>query len=323
MAAVAARPGYNALRVGGRGASPGSSPPRRGPTAGPTGAHFIGVQVAERRAFADAARRRPRRHRARALSAAGRRRARRGARVDDRGRLPRRGHARRVPAHRAPRRPRRGPAARPRRGHHHRRLGPRRVVGVLGRRRGRRRRRGHRLRRRRRRPRARRPAAHAMRACCRPPAMPPRPATGSSATSWSCPSSVPAPRPGRIRAWPAISTQRVGDYLQRQGLTARVKRVVSLTGDASDRRYVRVLLDDQRVDRAGRACRPDRLRHAALRPRRRAPRPGAAADSRAPPPRRRPRRDRAAGPRRRDAAGAPRRRLGHRPGPALPPGGRA
>ncbi len=38
--------------------------------------------------------------------------------------------------------------------------------------------------------------------------------------------------------------ERVGDYLQRQDLTARVKRVVSLTGDASDRRYVRVLLDD-------------------------------------------------------------------------------
>ena len=39
--------------------------------------------------------------------------------------------------------------------------------------------------------------------------------------------------------------QRVGDYLQRQRLTSHVKRVVSLTGDASDRRYVRVLLDDR------------------------------------------------------------------------------
>ncbi len=35
---------------------------------------------------------------------------------------------------------------------------------------------------------------------------------------------------------------RISDYLERQGLTRDVKRVVSLTGDASDRRYVRVLL---------------------------------------------------------------------------------
>ena len=39
--------------------------------------------------------------------------------------------------------------------------------------------------------------------------------------------------------------QRVGDYLHRHGLAPRVKRVVALTGDASDRRYVRVLLDGQ------------------------------------------------------------------------------
>ena len=36
--------------------------------------------------------------------------------------------------------------------------------------------------------------------------------------------------------------RRVGDYLQRHDLTRQVKRVVPLTGDASDRRYVRVLL---------------------------------------------------------------------------------
>lgn len=36
--------------------------------------------------------------------------------------------------------------------------------------------------------------------------------------------------------------QRVADYLERQGLAADLQRVVSLTGDASDRRYVRILL---------------------------------------------------------------------------------
>jgi aminoglycoside/choline kinase family phosphotransferase len=38
---------------------------------------------------------------------------------------------------------------------------------------------------------------------------------------------------------------RVGDYLRRHDLTAGVRRVVPLTGDASDRRYVRVLLAAQ------------------------------------------------------------------------------
>lgn len=52
MAAVAARPGYNALRVA-DGAFAGVVAAAVWPTAGPTGAHFIGVQVAERRAFAD------------------------------------------------------------------------------------------------------------------------------------------------------------------------------------------------------------------------------------------------------------------------------
>ncbi len=36
---------------------------------------------------------------------------------------------------------------------------------------------------------------------------------------------------------------RVADYLRRQGLTPHVKGAVPLTGDASDRRYVRILLD--------------------------------------------------------------------------------
>jgi hypothetical protein len=38
--------------------------------------------------------------------------------------------------------------------------------------------------------------------------------------------------------------QRVADYLDRQGLAGDLQRVVSLTGDASDRRYVRILLNN-------------------------------------------------------------------------------
>jgi N-acetylmuramate 1-kinase len=37
--------------------------------------------------------------------------------------------------------------------------------------------------------------------------------------------------------------ERVGEYLRRLNLTARVKRVVPLTGDASDRRYLRLILE--------------------------------------------------------------------------------
>ena len=37
---------------------------------------------------------------------------------------------------------------------------------------------------------------------------------------------------------------RIDSYLQRSGLAARTPRVVPLTGDASDRRYFRVLLPD-------------------------------------------------------------------------------
>jgi aminoglycoside/choline kinase family phosphotransferase len=37
--------------------------------------------------------------------------------------------------------------------------------------------------------------------------------------------------------------RQVAEYLRRHGLTARVEGVVPLTGDASDRRYVRVVLD--------------------------------------------------------------------------------
>jgi aminoglycoside/choline kinase family phosphotransferase len=46
---------------------------------------------------------------------------------------------------------------------------------------------------------------------------------------------------------PAADWQpRVDAYLQRSALAARVRRVLPLTGDASDRRYFRVLLDDGR-----------------------------------------------------------------------------
>ncbi len=37
---------------------------------------------------------------------------------------------------------------------------------------------------------------------------------------------------------------RIDGYLQRSGLAARSPRVVPLTGDASDRRYFRVILPD-------------------------------------------------------------------------------
>ncbi|MGD9904488.1 MAG: aminoglycoside phosphotransferase family protein [Vicinamibacterales bacterium] len=39
--------------------------------------------------------------------------------------------------------------------------------------------------------------------------------------------------------------RRVDAYLRRHALSTQVRRVVTLTGDASDRRYVRVLLDDR------------------------------------------------------------------------------
>ena len=45
------------------------------------------------------------------------------------------------------------------------------------------------------------------------------------------------------------------------GLAARQPRVVPLTGDASDRRYFRILLAGRSVDRARAARRADRLRH--------------------------------------------------------------
>ena len=38
--------------------------------------------------------------------------------------------------------------------------------------------------------------------------------------------------------------ERIDGYLQRSGLAARSPRVVPLTGDASDRRYFRVILPD-------------------------------------------------------------------------------
>src|SRR5512145_2252788 len=42
----------------------------------------------------------------------------------------------------------------------------------------------------------------------------------------------------------ADQRDRIDIYLQRSGLAARTPRVVPLTGDASDRRYFRVLVPD-------------------------------------------------------------------------------
>src|SRR5687767_9375090 len=42
----------------------------------------------------------------------------------------------------------------------------------------------------------------------------------------------------------ADQRDRIESYLQRSGLAARTPRVVPLTGDASDRRYFRILLPD-------------------------------------------------------------------------------
>ena len=50
------------------------------------------------------------------------------------------------------------------------------------------------------------------------------------------------PNPGEVGA---VET-RVDRYLQQSGLAARVTRIVPLTGDASDRRYIRILLNDGR-----------------------------------------------------------------------------
>ena len=43
----------------------------------------------------------------------------------------------------------------------------------------------------------------------------------------------------------ADARERIDGYLQRSGLAARSPRVVPLTGDASDRRYFRVLIPDE------------------------------------------------------------------------------
>ena len=87
------------------------------------------------------------------------------------------------------------------------------------------------------------------------------------------------------------------------------QKVVPLTGDASDRRYFRVLLNDGEADRARAARRADRLRRHAVR----VGRPAAARDMPLPVPRDpaslgRARHHRLRGPRRRHAAGASRRR---------------
>ena len=117
--------------------------------------------------------------------------------------------------------------------------------------------------------------------------------------------------------------ERIDGYLQRSGLAARSPRVVPLTGDASDRRYFRVLLPDAPSIVLALYSAPFDVRIAAVRERRDAARADAGADPDRARPRRRSRRARAAGSRRRHAAGAPRRRDAGRARRALPPGGRA
>ena len=104
---------------------------------------------------------------------------------------------------------------------------------------------------------------------------------------------------------------------------AAAPRVVPLTGDASDRRYFRVLLGRRPIDRARAARRADRVRDAAVRQRRRAASARCRCPSRDPRPLRRRRHPRAPGSRRRDAAGAPRRRVADRARGAVPRGRRA
>ena len=58
---------------------------------------------------------------------------------------------------------------------------------------------------------------------------------------------------------------RIDRYLDTSGLGGPNPRVVPLTGDASDRRYFRVIPADGLVDRARSARRTDRLRLAAVR----------------------------------------------------------
>lgn len=45
-------------------------------------------------------------------------------------------------------------------------------------------------------------------------------------------------------SWTTSDLERIDGYLSRSGLAARAPRVVPLTGDASDRRYFRILLSD-------------------------------------------------------------------------------
>ncbi len=58
---------------------------------------------------------------------------------------------------------------------------------------------------------------------------------------------------------------KIDRYLDASGLARRGPKIVPLTGDASDRRYFRILLNDGDIGGAGAARRADRLRHAAVR----------------------------------------------------------
>ena len=122
------------------------------------------------------------------------------------------------------------------------------------------------------------------------------------------PAAVPVPEP-------------VSAYLARRGLDAQKTRVVPLTGDASDRRYFRVIEADGTTSVLALYAAPfdyDTLSFVNVA---RAAPAGAAARAGDLRPRRRSRPPAAAGPRRRDDAGAPRRGVAGRARRALPPGG--
>ena len=74
---------------------------------------------------------------------------------------------------------------------------------------------------------------------------------------------------------------RIDRYLRAAGPDSATARVVPLTGDASDRRYFRIIRPDGPSIGARPARRTDRLRHAAVRQRRRAAPPDAVAGPRA------------------------------------------
>ena len=114
--------------------------------------------------------------------------------------------------------------------------------------------------------------------------------------------------PDKRQADGAETREKIDGYLTRSGLASRSPRVVPLTGDASDRRYFRVLLPDSGSIVLSLHAAPFRVRHAPVRQRRAAAGRDAGPDSRGARSCRRSRRSGARGSGRRDASGASRRR---------------